>query len=115
MASWCFESTDKNRVQVIWRGAFKPPPYSLTTKKDIGGTDRSKEASFGLPHNYNRIQLTWAAARNPHCTTSPVKRLQDSRTAAHKPHLGSLTIKEATGDMGYMQVSFGLSIKIDYR
>jgi len=38
-----------------------------------------------------------------------------TRTAARKTHLGSLTIKEATGDMGCMQASFGLSIKTGYR
>ena len=63
MASWRFESTDKNRLQVTESGVFKPLPYSLTTKQAIGGADCSKEASFGLPHNYNRIQLTCAACK----------------------------------------------------
>jgi len=43
------------------------------------------------------------------------KKLQVTRNTARKPRLGSLTIKEATGDMGCMQASFGLSIKTDYR
>ena len=78
MVSWRFESTDKNGIEVTWSAEFKPLPYSLTTKQAIGGTDCSKDASLGLPHNYNRIQLTWAATRNP--------------------HLDSLTIKKTRGD-----------------
>ena len=115
MASWWFESTDKNRLQVIWSGAFKPFPYSLTTKQAIGGTDCSKEASFDFltiitEYNWHGLLhaiLIW--------TPSPLKRLEVRLTAARKPHLGSLTIKEATGDMGCMQASFRLSIKTGYR
>jgi len=93
MASWRFESTDKNKLQVTeWSiQASSVLPH----KQAIGGTDCSKAATFELPHNYNRIQFTWAAARNP--------------------QLYSLTIKEATGDMDCMQASFGLSIKTGYR
>jgi len=51
MVSWRFESTDKNGIEVTWSAEFKPLPYSLTTKQAIGGTDCSKDASLGLPHN----------------------------------------------------------------